>query len=247
MKKTFLKKKSPINENIYIPQELANQYLTVKKQISDKQSKKDQLMKSVNQIDSEINILNRNILAIETKAAQMQGKEMQKPQQDDKKTTIEIEGQVKESIDLDTLWEKYISEDRDEYDEDDGYEEDIEDEYEDEEYEIDPDVLDALGDDSLDGDYVFSVRITDENEEEDIIAKFYRDEDDDFWKARVVQGSEDPIENMQFDPEMDKIDIIENLATIYNDVMELDIDEYEELLDDKETIDDMIYDELDEE
>jgi len=231
-----------LNEDVTIPPELANQYLSVKKQISDKQTKRDQLMKSVNQVDNEMNILNKNLIAIETKAAELQGKteeaEKKPTGQAQGTQTIEVQGNVKESLDIDEWWRKNVSEALEDAEEADmdleagPEEEPIEDEEE------------AETEDSLEGDYVFTVKIVDSNEDEDIIAKFYRDEDDDFWKARVVQGSEEPIESMQFDPEMEMLDIIEHLATIYDEVEQIDTDDYEEMLDDKETIDDIFYDDI---
>lgn len=71
--KVYIKRKR-LNEDISINDPgLAQQYLAVKKQITDKNTKRNQLMRSVNQIDSEIDILNKNLIVIETKAAQKQG------------------------------------------------------------------------------------------------------------------------------------------------------------------------------
>ena len=246
--------KESLNEDVTIPPQLANQYLSIKKQISDKQSKRDQLMKTVNQMDNEMNILNKNLIAIETKAAELQGKEVEaqeKPSGQAQGTqTVEVQGAVKESIDLDSWWRENVSEamddedndkfdlDQEIYDRNPDYDVELEgEEFEDEEEEDERE-------DSLEGDYVFAVKVIDGDEEEDIIAKFYKDEDDDFWKARVVQGSEEPIESMQFDPEMEKLDIIEHLATIYDEVEELDTEDYEEMLDDKDVIDDIFYDDI---
>ena len=64
---------------------------------------------------------------------------------------------------------------------------------------------------ALEGDYVFTLKIDVEEDPEDIIAKFYKNEDDDFWKVRVVQGDEQPLEDMQFDPELDMVEIIEKI------------------------------------
>jgi len=235
-----------LNEEITIPQELANQYLSVKRQMVDKQAKKDQIMKSVNAIDNEINILSKNLLAIETKAAQMQGIENQAQQQQQnpqgqETATVEVEGKVKES--LDEKWQKYIAE---------GDTQDLDDfmnhngdwaKKEDEE----PEDLDAPEEgEALEGDYVFTLRIKDEQDKEDIIAKFYKNEDDDFWRVRVVQGEEDPLENMQFDPELGMIEVIEQIAEIpgYSEVEEMETDEYQTLLDDKEIIDNAFYDDI---
>ena len=61
-----------------IPPELSNQYFAIQKQITDKNGKKGQLMKQVQQLDSEINILQKNLIAIEQKAAEVN---QQQPQQ----------------------------------------------------------------------------------------------------------------------------------------------------------------------
>ena len=56
----------------------------------------------------------------------------------------------------------------------------------------------------------------------------------DFWKVRVVKGTEKPLETMQFDPQMDMSSIIEKIEEIYEDVEEIDMQIYQDLLDDKE-------------
>jgi len=84
MYKVYFKKKN-INEDISIQDStLAQQYVAVKKQITDKQTKIDQLMKQVNQIQQEKNILDKNLLAIETKAALAQGQKPTEEKQENK-------------------------------------------------------------------------------------------------------------------------------------------------------------------
>lgn len=242
-------------EDVNIPPELAQQYLSVKKQIVDKQAKKANLMKSVNQIENEMNILNKNIIAIETKAAQLTGQE----EQDQIKNQKEVAQQqanmaqqqaqaattTTESIDIDDWWRKNVSEELEaepldlEMMADEDEDIDIEGEA-----ELIDEPLEPEEGESLEGDYVFTLKVEDEDEEEPIIAKFYKNEDDDFWRVRVVQGSEDPLEKMQFDPDMEMLDIIEELATLYDDVEEMDTQEYQDLLDDKEIIDDIYYDDI---
>ena len=46
---------------------------------------------------------------------------------------------------------------------------------------------------------------------------------------------------MQFDPSMDMVSIIERIGEIYEEVEEVDMDEYEELLDDKEENDEKYF------
>ncbi|MEK0338477.1 MAG: hypothetical protein QQN41_13695, partial [Nitrosopumilus sp.] len=73
MSKVFIKRKK-LNENITITDPiLAQQYLAVRKQMVDKKTKRDQLIRNVNQIDSELNLLEKNLIAIETKSAQKTG------------------------------------------------------------------------------------------------------------------------------------------------------------------------------
>jgi hypothetical protein len=247
-----------LNEEVTIPPELANQYLSVKKQVLDRQTKKDSLMKSVNQVDNEINILSKNLIAIETKAAEMTGQKEQsqeKAQQQAAKTSAEAAQQqaqavanapTVESFSIDDWWRTHVTEgdtqDLDDYmnHEGDWSEEDDE----------DPEIInepDEVEDgESLEGDYVFTLKIEVEDEEEDIIAKFYKNEDDDYWRVRVVQGDEQPLEDMQFDPELDMVEIIEKIAEIpgYIEIEEMETQEYQDLLDDKEIIDNAFYDDI---
>lgn len=248
--------KEYIFEDVTIPPELATQYLSVKKQMADKQTKKSNLMKAVNQTENEMNILNKNLIAIETKAAQMTGQEEQdkeKAQKEAAEKSAEAVQQVQaasttESIDIDEWWRKNVTEELELEPLDldlmaDEAEDVIDDEIDDEAELIDEPLKPEEGE-SLEGDYVFTLKIEDEDEPEDIIAKFYKNEDDDFWKVRVVQGTEDPLEKMRFDPDMEMLDIIEELATLYDDVEEMDTQEYQDLLDDKEIIDDIYYDDI---
>ncbi len=237
-----------INEEVIIPAELANSYLSVKKQILDKQTKKDQLMKSVNQVDNEINILSKNLIAIETKAAQMSGQDEQAQQQVQKdiaaqQAKLAINAPTVESLNIDDWWKNYIIE---------GDTQDLDDfmhhtgDWADEDPElIDEPLIEPEGE-SLEGDYVFTLQIEVDAVEEDIIAKFYKNEDDDFWRVRVVQGDELPLEDMQFDPDLDMVEIIEKIAEIpgYIEIEEMETQEYQDLLDDKEIIDSAFYDDI---
>lgn len=87
MAKVYMKVKR-INEDVSITDStLAQQYLAVKKQMADKQTRRDNLMKQVNQLDSEMNILQKNLIAIEAKsaAASVKSEEKEKVQQPDQK------------------------------------------------------------------------------------------------------------------------------------------------------------------
>lgn len=232
-----------LKEDVVIPAVLSQQYLVVKKQISDKQSQKDQLMKQVNQKDNEINILNKNLIAIEVKAAQMQGKEAQvktgeTTQPEGQKTAETSTTPANESFKISDLLEELNEMDQDWIFEDDLNEMGAE-EFEEEGGELPGEITDEdeATDEDLNSDYIFALRINDEDEPEEIIAKVYRNEGDAFWKIRVVQGDEQPLETLQFDPDMEFLDIIEKLGEIYDDVEEIPMDEYKELLDDKAEID----------
>jgi hypothetical protein len=240
-----------LNEDVTIPANLTQQYLVVKKQIADKQTQKDQLMKQVNQKDNEINILTKNLIAIEAKAAQEQGKEAAiktgetaQPENKAEATSTSSNESLVSISDLMT-----------EINEMEGWLAEMgAEEFEEEGGEIPGEVLDVeeFEDDDEEGpaeqdkEDVFAIRISDPDEDEEIIAKVYKNEDNDFWKIRVVQGSEDPLETMQFDPDMEFVDIIEKLGEIYDEVEEISMDEYQDLLDDKEEIDSQYFPEEDE-
>lgn len=230
-----------LNEDVTIPANLTQQYLVVKKQIADKQTQKDQLMKQVNQKDNEINILTKNLIAIEAKAAQEQGKEAAiktgETAQPENKTEATSTSSNESLVSISDLMT--------EINEMEGWLAEMgAEEFEEEGGEIAGEVLDVEefendeeGPAEQDKEDVFAIRISDPDEDEEIIAKVYKNEDNDFWKIRVVQGSEDPLETMQFDPDMEFVDIIEKLGEIYDEVEEVSMDEYQDLLDDKEEID----------
>jgi len=370
MKKVFMKKQIFLKEDVNISDPtFAQQYLAVKKQISDKQIKKDQLMKSVNQVDNEINILNRNLIAIETKSST-------KPQTTTNKNTTEkdnktqqntqttqntqntkqpisnsmsneclnydAENQINESVyddmiddiekelsklsDIKSYIENYDSKDKQKKDEtkknigiweippinsendinipdiDDNIKDndienaDISDEITDienldntdlnnisdeitdlnkqtnnpfipsdeqqivdeilkveedkapfipklveqEDIETELELLNYEDDDQPKDEYVFNVRINAEYDSE-IIAKIYKENEDDDWEIRVVKGDELPLQDMKFDNRLDKLDIIGYLADFYEEIEIMDPEEYQYLLDDKEKIDKEYY------
>lgn len=264
MPKKVYFRKYKLNEDVNIPPELSDSYLSVKKQITDKQKEianaeaaMAQASSRVSSLKNQIAIYQRNLIAIENQAKSINkeraesledsgNEELNKSAEEIQKAAeevlkaVETSGNVpsNESIDLDRWWMENVSESIQEENPDiELAADDVEDAVEAEDIVEEP----VEAKEALDGDYVFTVKVLDEDEEEDIVAKFYKDEEDDFWKARVVQGSEEPIESMQFDPDMNKVDIIEHLATIFDEVEEMDVDDYEEELDDKEFIDDLYY------
>jgi len=92
-------------------------------------------------------------------------------------------------------------------------------------------------------EYVFHVKINADTDSE-IIAKVYKENEDDDWEIRVVKGDEEPIESMKFDGRLNKLELIGYLADIYEEVEIMDPKEYEYLLDDKEKVDNEYYDDL---
>ena len=93
---------SKVNETVNMPPQLSNQYFQVKRQLADKQGKKDELMKQVNQVNSEMTILNKNIIALEAKAAEMIGQEVkeqpiQQPQQQPQQPQEQTQQQPQET------------------------------------------------------------------------------------------------------------------------------------------------------
>ena len=223
--------------------------------MADKQTQRDQLMKQVNQKDNEINILSKNLIAIEAKAAQEQGKEAAVKSGETAQPENKSEATASNESLIPGLEVVTISDLLGEINEMEGWLAEMgAEEFEEEGGEIPGEVLDVeeFEDDDEEGpaeqdkEDVFAIRISDPDEDEEIIAKVYKNEDNDFWKIRVVQGSEDPLETMQFDPDMEFVDIIEKLGEIYDEVEEISMDEYQDLLDDKEEIDSQYFPEEDE-
>lgn len=236
-----------LNEDVDIPASLSIQYMTVKKQIADKENQKNLLMKQVAQRDSELSILNKNLIALETKAAQLQGKEVIQQQKTEeakpKSQATAGEAKTNESFNILDELNKDLDFDFKEFSLDEETNLDDIDILitEEEEWPAENDESDEEAIEELSSDYVFALRINDPSEESEIICKVYRNRDDDFWKIRVVKGTEEPLETMQFDPEMDMVSIIERIGEIYEEVEEVDMDEYEELLDDKEKNDEKYF------
>jgi hypothetical protein len=245
-----------LKEDVVIPAELSQQYLVVKKQIADKQTQRDLLMKQVNQKENEINILTKNLIAIESKATQLQGKAAEVKAGKTTSagnTTPSVQGattpqtpQANESFKILDLLAELNEMDKDwlleEFEEEEDWEQE---EREQERATINDEEEWIANDENENPDYIFALRVIDDSEPEDIIAKVYRNEisedEDGFWKIRVVQGSEDPLETMQFDPDMEFLDILEKIGEMYDEVEEIPMEEYQDLLDDKEKEDSKFY------
>jgi septal ring factor EnvC (AmiA/AmiB activator) len=136
MAKKVYFRKYKLNEDVNIPPELSDDYLSVKKQIEDKMRKIAEeelkfadISKKISQLKSEISIYQKNLIAIENKAKainkefeemgqentdgmQKSAEEIQKAAQD-VINTIETSGNApstNESLDLDQWWEENVSE-----------------------------------------------------------------------------------------------------------------------------------------
>ena len=114
---------------------------------------------------------------------------------------------------------------------------------EDGELETEIEMMNYEDDDQERDEYVFHVKI-DETTDHEIIAKIFRDDEEDFWTVRVVKGDEEPLQSMEFDPRLDKLEIIAKLADIYDEIEIIHAKEYEFLLDDKEKVDSEYYEDL---
>jgi hypothetical protein len=106
--------------------------------------------------------------------------------------------------------------------------------------ETELDLMNYEDEDENRDEFVFHVRIN-EGTDNEIIAKFFKDNEEDQWEVRVVKGDEEPLESMEFNEKFDKIEIISYLANIYDEIEIMDEKEYEYLLDDKEKIDKEYY------
>ena len=100
---------------------------------------------------------------------------------------------------------------------------------------------------NIEGDYeaeadellLFYLRI---NTEYPAIVKVYKAADiDDRWEMSVVEGDNTALDEMEFDPEFTKTEIIEYLADIYEDIEEIDEEFFEDVIDDKQELDDDFY------
>lgn len=269
-------KRLSLNEDVTIPASLSAQYLGLKKNISDKQMRIDTLRKEISnkegeisKISMDINNINKQLIAIETKAAQLQGKEITT-----KETTQEAPAEAKES--LESAWEKYINEDivtdlkrfpqidifapiAKEIEEPEeeaidfgaeaDYIRDYDDDYQEPEYiesEEGEDDGEIEGEEALEGDFIFTLEIEEEDSDESIIAKIYREGDDSNWKVRIVQGNEEPLESMQFDSALQKDEVISKISEIpgFVEIKEIPTDEYEDMVDDKKEEDEIYYDDI---
>jgi len=87
--------------------------------------------------------------------------------------------------------------------------------------------------DYLDEDYVFYVKINEEDNE--FIGKIFKISPDGDWYGIIKKGEDDSFEKISYEPEYDEIDIIEFLGDSYDNIEIIDIHEFNEYIeDDKE-------------
>lgn len=262
MRKAYLKTKLVTEDldgamDVQIAPQFMDAYLGIENQ-------KARLIKQMNMYQKQLNDFDQKILQIKQKSAQEMKKQQNQSQKQPQNQQVQQTQQVQqnqptvESLyndNIDKLWEQSINEDSeinlfgdesvvdfsdDTADWDTDY--DVEDEDNIDDLETDKD-LDDLGKGGIDED-IFAVKLVDD-EDVELIVKFYKDGGSDYWKARVVDGPGEPLESMRFEPDMDKLDIIKKLNDIpgYDDIKEIDIDDYKDLINDKEDIDKEVEDE----
>lgn len=270
-KKVNIIKEDMESGDIQIAPQFMDAYLSLLNQQQRLQKQMNQYQKQMNDINNKIlqikqksanELKKQNMQAAkQPQQTQQPAQQVQQPAQQAAKAQQQIAAQqqvqgTSESVfndELDKLWEAYINEDTEidlfgdeslvdfgngDADLDDFYnEEDEDDDYNpftDEEENDDEKIFD---------DDLFVLKIKDENDKL-IIAKFYKNSSNSLWKVRIVEGSKEPLESMQFEKDMDKLDIIEKIEEFpgFDDVEEMDIKEYEDIIDDKEEIDKKYHD-----
>lgn len=75
------------------------------------------------------------------------------------------------------------------------------------------------------------------------VVKVYKesDEEDERWVMSVVEGDNTALEEMQFEPEFEKLEIINYLADIYEDVEEIFQEDVDDIVDEKKELDEDFY------
>lgn len=89
----------------------------------------------------------------------------------------------------------------------------------------------SLADENL----IFYIRINTENA---ALVKIFKAGDiDDRWELSVIEGDNTALDEMEFDPEFSKMEILTYLADIYEDVEEVDDEFLDDVIEDDEDID----------
>jgi len=92
--------------------------------------------------------------------------------------------------------------------------------------------------DYLDEDYVFYVKINDDDNE--FIGKIFKISPDGDWFGIVKKGDDDSFEKISYEPEYDEIDIVDFLGDNYDTVEIIDRQEFNDYIEDIEEIDEDI-------
>ena len=88
--------------------------------------------------------------------------------------------------------------------------------------------------DYLDEDYVFYVKVNDDNNE--FIGKIFKISPDGDWFGLVKKGDDDSFEKISYEPEYDEIDIVEFLGDSYDSIEIIDNHEFNDYIEDNEEI-----------
>jgi len=99
--------------------------------------------------------------------------------------------------------------------------------------------------DEKDEDHFFIQIPAQDEEEGDIIAKVFREEPDSEWYVRDTLNQAEWLDDLVFQAEWEKPEIIDYLANIFGEVEEIDQSEYNETIDDKDELDYDLYDQED--
>ena len=85
---------------------------------------------------------------------------------------------------------------------------------------------------------IFYVQIPPQTEiQGEVIAKVFREEEGKRWYVRDVEGDADFLDELVFQRNWDKVEIISYLAGIFGDVIEIDREEFDDIIDDKPELD----------
>lgn len=79
------------------------------------------------------------------------------------------------------------------------------------------------------------------NEDDPAIVKVYKEGEDKRWEMTVIEGYNTALNEMQFQSNWDKTEIMSYLADIYKDVEEIDEELFNSIIDDKKEMDHEFY------
>lgn len=214
-----------LNEDVVIQDPaLASKYNQAMRAINDRLKKKAQL-------DREIVTYKEQLAAIEAQAIKNQVATVQATQGEQQKQQVtQQQGQAQQQQEsLIPTFEDFLNEedgDKPEW----GTPDDVD----------DVDIL--LYDEEEENESLFFVRI---NSDSPALVKVYKeiDDEDEIWEMSVIEGDNTALDEMEFQADLSKAEIITYLADLYDDVEEVDREFVDDVIDDKEELDDDFYDE----